>query len=88
MENENSAGAMENALILNFWIIALSVLLSVITGTAEYTYTYTPYGADAAASLGIIGWFSTGNAQSAVVSVLSPLAGILTYRKYKFWLFA
>ncbi len=87
-ENENSAGAVENGLILNFWIITLSVLLSVITGTAEYTYTYVPYGADTATSLGIIGWFSTGNAQSAVVSVLSPLAVILTYRKKNFWLFA
>lgn len=85
-ENENSASAVENGLILNFWIIALSVLLSVITGTAEYTYTSTT--ADGIISLGILGWFATGSAQVAVVSVLSPLAVILTYHKKKFWLFA
>lgn len=80
---ENSWLAVEDGLILNFWIITVSVLLSVITGTAEYTYTSEGY-----ASLGVIGWFATGNAQSAVVSVLSPLVVVLTYHKRKLWLFA
>ncbi|MCD8376674.1 MAG: O-antigen ligase family protein [Oscillospiraceae bacterium] len=85
-ENEDSAAAVENGLILNFWIIALSVLLSAITGTAKYTYTiYTTYTSGYA---GIIGWFATGSAQSAILSMLSALAVILTYRKRKLWLFA
>ncbi len=85
-ENENSVSAVENGLILNFWIIALSVLLSAVTGTAQYTYS--AYSSGSLIYTGITGWFATGSAQSAILSMLSALAVILTYRKRKLWLFA
>ncbi|MCD8004066.1 MAG: O-antigen ligase family protein [Oscillospiraceae bacterium] len=84
-ENEDSAAAVENGLILNFWIIALSVLLSAVTCTAKYTYSV--YSSGKLVYMGIIGWFATGSAQSAILSILSVLSVILTYRKRKLWLF-
>lgn len=64
---------IEQGLILNFWIITVSVLLSLITGTASSTYDMS--------GVGVIGWFATTNAQSSILSMLVPIVILLHYRK-------
>ncbi len=70
--NDRCYKAIENGLITNFWIISASVALAVLTGTAYTTYR---------SGVGILGWFSTTNAQSAIMSLLSPVVVALAFRK-------
>ena len=74
------ARIIEQGLILNFWIITVSVLLSLITGTASSTYDLS--------GVGVIGWFATTNAQSSILSMLVPIVILLHYRKRILPLFA
>ena len=62
-----------NGLTINFWLISVSVLISVLTGTAAATYSYNGYG--------VLGWFATSNSQSAVMSVLSPIVILQAWRR-------
>ena len=72
--NDKCFRAVENALIVNFWIITVSVVISVVTGTQNPTYQQTGFG--------LLGWFATSNAQSAVLSLLAPIVICLCiYRK-------
>ncbi len=48
-------------------------LLSVVTGTDAHSYDD---------GLGVLGWFYTGNTQSAMITMLSPLALAWAYRKF------
>ena len=64
--------AVETGLWVNFTIITVSVVLSVITGTYKPTYIDS--------NLGVLGWYSTSNAQSAIMSILTPLLVMLAYR--------
>jgi hypothetical protein len=66
--------AVITGLCLNLGICALVVFLSTLTGTDPHTYSQ--------AGLGALGWFSTTNSQSAVLSVLVPIAlmAMLLYR--------
>ena len=64
---------MERALILNFWLISAGVLLSVVTGTSAMTYSYNQYG--------IMGWAANSNAQSAILSALTPVAVLYACRR-------
>ncbi len=77
--NDRCYRAMETGLIVNFWLISASVALAVVTGTAYTTYS---------AGLGILGWFSTTNAQSAVMSLLAPIVVTLALRNGNKLLFA
>lgn len=77
--NDRCYRAMENGLILNFWVISLSVLVSAVTGTAGATYQ--------GSGIGLLGWFSTTNAQSAVMSMLAPIVLMVCFRQKKFFLF-
>lgn len=77
--NPKCYAAMEHGLILNFCLISLSVIVSYVTGTFEYTYLES--------KIGIIGWFATGNAQSAVMSLLCPIVVVLCYRRRNLLLF-
>lgn len=77
--NKKCYAAMETALIVNFWIISVSLVLSVVTKTSASTYQLSGFG--------LLGWFSTSNAQSAVVSMLAPIVVMCCYRKQNFWLF-
>ena len=77
--NKKCYPAMENALIVNFWIISATLVISVLTNTAAPTYINS--------GVGLLGWFSTSNAQSAVVSMLAPIVIAFCYRKKNFWLF-
>ena len=42
--NDKCFTAVENALIMNFWIITASVVISVVTGTQNPTYQQTGFG--------------------------------------------
>lgn len=77
--NKKCYAAVETGLIVNFWIISVTLVISVVTNTAAATYTNS--------GIGLLGWFSTSNAQSAVVSMLAPIVIVLCYRKRSFWLF-
>ncbi len=62
-----------------FWcfILILAVeLLSVVTGTNPYTYPNK--------TLGILGWFYFANAQSAILSMLVPVAIVFVLEKKSF----
>ena len=67
---------MERALQLNFWLITASVILSILTSSAQPTYTASGYG--------VIGWFATTNSQSAVMSVLSVFVVMQAIRRGNF----
>ena len=71
--------SIENGLMMNYWIITLSVMLSLLTRSASATYGESGYG--------IIGWFGTTNAQSSILSMLVPIVVVLQYRKRIFPLF-
>lgn len=77
--NKKCYPAMETALIVNFWIISVALVISVLTNTAAPTYTVS--------GLGLLGWFATSNAQSAIMSMLAPIVVTFCYRKKNFWLF-
>jgi hypothetical protein len=57
--------ALIAGICVNLGICALVELLSTLTGTDPHTYRQ--------AGLGVLGWFSTTNSQSAVLSVLVPI---------------
>lgn len=66
-------------IVVAFGIITAVVFLSVITNTNPYTYTDVNVGA--------LGWFSTTNAQSAIVSMVTPILIGMAYRSKYSWIF-
>lgn len=70
---------IEQGLTINFWIIAVSVLLSLLTRSSAATYDESGYG--------VTGWFATTNSQSSILSMLIPVVILLQYRKRVFPLF-
>ena len=62
-EGKKCYSAMERGLTACFYIITISVLLSVLTGTYAQTYSFNGFG--------VLGWFSNTNAQSAILGALS-----------------
>lgn len=76
--DERSYSAVEKGLIINFIIITVSIVLSVVTGTYGHTYVDN--------EIGVLGWFNTSNAQSSIMSILTPLMAIFAYRKKNYWL--
>ena len=77
--NNKCYRAFETGLMLDFWIITASVVVSVLTHTSSATYQST--------NVGILGWYSFGNAQSAIMSILAPIVILLCYRRKNFLLF-
>ena len=77
--NDKCGRAFETGLLLDFWIITASVIVSVLTHTSSATYQST--------NVGILGWYSFGNAQSAIMSILAPIVILLCYRRRQFLLF-
>ncbi len=57
---------------VNLGICLTVMLLSTITGTDPHTYVIN--------QLGILGWFSTTNSQSAILSASAPIVLMLTMR--------
>ena len=58
--------SFERGITFAFWIIAAVALLSALTGTNPYTYPDK--------RIGLCGWFYFANSQSAILSMLVPLA--------------
>ena len=58
--------SLERGITIAFWIIAAVELLSALTGTDPYTYPDK--------RIGLCGWFYFANSQSAILSMLVPLA--------------
>ncbi|MBQ1411233.1 MAG: O-antigen ligase family protein [Oscillospiraceae bacterium] len=65
-DTDRAFHAMKIGLCFDFAIILLVEFLSVVTGTNRGTY--------AREQIGVLGWFVWGNCQSAILSMLSPLA--------------
>lgn len=78
-KNEGTYGAIQKGFFAALMIIAAVELISVVTGTNPYTY--------ANKSLGILGWFATTNAQSAILTMIVPVVimGVIR-REEKRWL--
>ena len=71
--NKGGYDAIEKGLVLNFWVISFSVILSCATKTYKHTYEYNGFG--------VLGWFATSNAQSAIMSILTPIVVMICYRR-------
>ncbi len=70
----NCLESVKKGFLLCLTLIILVELLSVITGTNPYTYPTK--------SLGIMGWFYNGSAQSAILSILVPVAIVCVLEKW------
>jgi len=69
------------AFAVNLAVIALVELLATLTGTDPHTY--------ANKAIGVLGWFSTTNAQSAILSMLVPtVLAWFAGKKHPLWLAA
>lgn len=77
--NDRCYRAIENGLIANFWIISIALVISLLTGTGSATYL--------GSGQGLLGWFTFGNAQSAIMSVLVPIVVTLSYQRQNYFLF-
>ena len=62
----------------NFLIITAVLVLSILTDTCRPTYDLS--------WLGFMGWFSTSNAQSAIMSMLTPVVVWMAYESKRWWL--
>ena len=63
--NDRCFEGIKRGFAVNFLIITGVLILSLLTGTCRPTYDLS--------WLGLMGWFSTSNAQSAIVSMLTPV---------------
>ena len=78
-QNRRCFRAIEKGLVANFWIITTALLISYVTGTASATYEESGYG--------LVGWFSLGNSQCAILGILVPVVLTLAYRERNLPLF-
>lgn len=74
-----TVSAMERGFFGSLLLCAAVEILSVITGTNPYTYPDK--------KVGILGWFYFANSQSAILSMLVPVALIRAWKSEKKWLF-
>ena len=78
--NDKCFEALENGFLLNYWIITAAFAISIITKSYSPTYQQTGFG--------ILGWSSTSNAQSAILSLMAPIIVCLCIcRKKNIFLF-
>ncbi len=75
---ETGLEKLEQGILAAFFIIAGVELLSLATGTNPYTYPNK--------ELGLLGWFYFANSQSAILSMLFPLALCAAMKRGKVWL--
>lgn len=76
--NDKCFDGIKRGFVLNFAIITAVLALSLLTGTCRPTYDTS--------SLGFLGWFSTSNAQSAILSMLTPVVVWMAYETKRPWL--
>ena len=65
--------AVKTAVVVNLGIILLSELLATLTGTDPHTYKDK--------GIGVLGWFSWANSQSAILSLAVPVAIAWAYSR-------
>lgn len=65
-QNSRSYKAMLIGLMVNLGVILLVELLATLTGTDPHTYSNK--------NIGVLGWFIWANSQSAILSILCPIA--------------
>ncbi len=70
-------------LAADFAIILMVVGLSFITGHPVYTYNFP----ERDVQIGFLGWFGVANAQSAIVSLLTPALLLWGLRTERLWVF-
>lgn len=61
--------------LINYGLILAVVFLALVTGTDPHTYTNT--------DVGVMGWFYTGNAQSAILAMVIPIVVCCAYQTGK-----
>ena len=61
--------------LINYGLILAVVFLALVTGTDPHTYTNT--------DVGVMGWFYTGNAQSAILAMVIPIVVCCAYQTDK-----
>lgn len=66
--------AIKRAMFINLILIALVQMISTLTGTDPHTYSVD--------STGILGWFMWTNSQSAILSMICPVAICLALRRW------
>ena len=78
-KNERSVRAIQSGVAVDLAIIAAVMVLSRLTGTDSYTYRTK--------EVGVMGWFLVTSSQSAIVSMIAPIAigWALTRWKEKVW---
>ncbi len=76
--NDKCFEGIKRGFVLNFAIISVVLALSVATDTCRPTYDLS--------HLGRMGWFSTSNAQSAILSMLTPVVVWMAYETKRPWL--
>ena len=76
--NDRCFEGIKRGFVLNFIIITAVLLISIVTDTCNPTYELS--------HLGRMGWFGTSNAQSAVLSMLTPVVVWLAYESKHQWL--
>lgn len=76
--SERCFEAIKRGFAINFCLISAVLVLSLLTGTCRPTYDMS--------GLGFMGWFSTSNAQSAIMSMLTPVVVWMAYESKKTWL--
>ncbi len=72
---EEGYQTIERGFAINFGLIVLVEILSTVTGTDPHTY--------ANKQIGVLGWFSTTNAQSAILCAIVPVVLMQCMRKTK-----
>ena len=78
---EGGYQTVERGFVINFGLIVLVEILSTVTGTDPHTY--------ANKQIGVLGWFATTNAQSAILCAIVPVVVMQGIRKKKMcYLFA
>ncbi len=74
-QNDRVFEAMKKGMVLDLLIIFVIQLISALTKTNPYTY--------AADKVGILGWFMWTNSQSAILSMIAPIAICWSIVKWK-----
>lgn len=76
--NDDCFEGIKRGFVLNFAIITAVLGLSILTDTCRPTYDLS--------HLGRMGWFSTSNAQSAIMSMLTPVVVWIAYESRRRWI--
>ncbi|MEG2685480.1 MAG: O-antigen ligase family protein, partial [Erysipelotrichaceae bacterium] len=80
IKDDSYKNMTSKAFIINIVVIIISIAISMITNTGEYTYDIY--------KLGLKGWFSNANSQSIIIVTLIPLALEVLTRKKNILLFS